>query len=249
MAKVNSHDTVCVAERESRCESRCESRRDSARTATRGWGKFHGLVVGWLLLCAVAVAAQTVATDPPKGQPNDEKGTQAAPSPKEDPVAGEADLDEADLDEADLDEADLDEGDADSKLTGELEFRLETVRGRIVWFGEALQRRWGIRTVPEFKERVLALETKDGQLIALLEDIRGRAFRVDERLRNLADCELLVRRYPGVPAVKIVKVFSHEHGKKVELDYWCEICAITMFELKACDCCQGDIELRRRTVK
>lgn len=128
------------------------------------------------------------------------------------------------------------------------EYRLETIRGRVVWFGDALQRR-GIRTVPESQERVLVLETNDGQLVPLLEDIRGRAFRVDERLRQLPDCELLVRRYVGIPAVKIVQVFSHEEGRKLELDYWCEICAITMFELKACDCCQGDIELRRRVVK
>jgi len=143
-------------------------------------------------------------------------------------------------------------GDAKQELADAEEkpqYRLETVRGRVVWFGEALQRRWGIRTVPESAKSVLALETKDGELITLMEDIRGRAFRVDERLRNLEDCELLVRRYPGIPAVKIVKVFSHEKGEKVELDYWCEICAITMFELKACDCCQGDIELRRRPVR
>jgi hypothetical protein len=127
-------------------------------------------------------------------------------------------------------------------------FRIETLRGQVVWFGEALRRR-GIRTVPESEQRVLALETRAGELIPLLEDIRGRAFRVDERLRKLDDCELLVRRYPGIPAVKIIKVFSHEKSKKVELDYWCDICAITMFELKACDCCQGDIELRRQPVK
>jgi hypothetical protein len=126
--------------------------------------------------------------------------------------------------------------------------RAETLRGRVVWLAEALERRWKVKTVPESVHRVLTLETKDGTLVPLLEDVRGRAFRADPRLRELKDCELLVRRYPGVPAVKIIHVFSHENGKKYVVDYWCDICAIAMFELKACDCCQGEIELRRRLV-
>jgi hypothetical protein len=133
--------------------------------------------------------------------------------------------------------------------THRLPHREATLRGRVVWFAEALERRWNVKTVPESAHRVLALEMKDGTLVPLLEDVLGRAFRVDKRLRDLEDCELLVRRYRGVPAVKVVRVFTHENGKKYELDYWCEICSIAMFELKVCDCCQGDIELRRRLVE
>ncbi len=126
------------------------------------------------------------------------------------------------------------------------EFETITIRGRFVWLAEALERRFGITTVPEAHDRVMALETFDGQLVPLAEDIRGRAFRNDERLRKLADCELLVRRYQSSPVVQIIRLYSHEDGGKVELDYYCEICAITLFELKPCDCCQGPIELRRR---
>ena len=109
-----------------------------------------------------------------------------------------------------------------------------------------MERRFGIKSVPEAAQRTLALETRDGQLVPLVENVRGRAFRVDKRLRALEDVELLVRRQAGAPAAQIIRVYSHEKGQRLEIDYWCEICSIAMFELKACDCCQGDIELRRR---
>ncbi len=120
-----------------------------------------------------------------------------------------------------------------------------SIRGRVVWMYEAIRRHHGIKTGPETAERVLALEADDGQLVPILEDIRGRSFRRDKRLRGI-DVEMLVRQHKGSPFVQVIQVFAVEADGKYELDYWCEICAIAMFELKACDCCQGDIELRRR---
>lgn len=121
------------------------------------------------------------------------------------------------------------------------------LRGRVVWVAEALERLHGIRTVPEASEHQLALETAAGDLHPLVEDIRGRAFRRDARLRGM-DAELLVRRHRGSPLVQVIQVFELTENGRSELDYWCEICAIAMFELKACDCCQGPTELRKRPV-
>jgi len=126
-------------------------------------------------------------------------------------------------------------------------FDVLTLRGRVVWLAEAMERRHGVRTVPEAATRVLALETTDGKLFPIAEDIRGRGFRRDERLRKV-DLELLVRRYRGAPVIQVIRAFELTKEAKFELDYWCEICSIAMFELKPCDCCQGDIELRRRIV-
>jgi hypothetical protein len=82
-----------------------------------------------------------------------------------------------------------------------------------------------------------------------LEDRRGRAFRLDPRLRA-NKVELMVRVFPSHPFLQVLKVYEFdEDGVKHELVYWCDICAITMFELKPCDCCQGKIELQRRKVK
>jgi hypothetical protein len=119
-----------------------------------------------------------------------------------------------------------------------------TLRGRVVWMAEALDRLFGIRSVPEAKERLLAIETPDGRLHPIVADIRGRSFRRDPRLR--VDGEFLVRRYEGSPMVQVIRIYEISEQGKFELDYWCEICAIAMFELKPCDCCQGSIELRRR---
>src|SRR5262245_61128356 len=63
-------------------------------------------------------------------------------------------------------------------------FQLETLRGKVVFLSEALQQS-GVATVVEAKDRILALQTPAGELIPLLEDPRGRAFRSDERLRKM----------------------------------------------------------------
>lgn len=125
------------------------------------------------------------------------------------------------------------------------EFELDTIRGRVVFLAEALDQRLGVPSVPEAKERILALETGDGELIPLVEDVRGRAFRRDKRLRK-PEVELLVRRYKRSPTAQIIRVFEVAKDGCYEIDYWCEICAIAMYELKECECCQGPIELRRR---
>jgi hypothetical protein len=123
-----------------------------------------------------------------------------------------------------------------------------TLRGRVVFVAEALARRFGIKSVPEAADRGLALETAEGELVPLVEDVRGRAFRADERLRRM-DLELLVRQYEGSPLVQVIDVFSLKKGQKYEVDYWCDVCSIAMYELKACECCQGETTLRERLVE
>jgi hypothetical protein len=127
------------------------------------------------------------------------------------------------------------------------EFATETIRGRVVFLAEVVQQETGVAAVPEARERVLALRTKEGTLIPLLEDVRARAFRRDERLREM-EVELLVRRYAISPLVQVIQVFEIAKNGKFEIDYWCGICSIVMFEKKDCECCQGEVELRRRKV-
>ena len=122
-----------------------------------------------------------------------------------------------------------------------------TLRGRVVWMADAMARRHGVKVVAEARDRVLALETADGQLLPILEDVRGRAFREDTRLMGI-DLELLVRQHRGSPMLQVIGVSAIEKGDKFEIDYWCEVCSIAMYELKPCECCQGETELRRRRV-
>ena len=121
-----------------------------------------------------------------------------------------------------------------------------SLRGKVVWLGEALQRRYGIELDADDKRSAVALETAN-ELLPLAKDSRGRGFWLDERLRD-TDVELLARRYPGSPVLKVIRVFAVKPDGKYEVDYWCSICSIPMYELKACECCQGPTELRLRRV-
>lgn len=123
-----------------------------------------------------------------------------------------------------------------------------SLRGRVVWMAEALERRFGIQTVPEAAERMLALEIPGGELHPIIEDLRGRSFRKDERFRGV-DVELLVRRYEGSPMIRVIRIYALKKDGKFELDYWCDICAIGMYESGPCDCCQELNRLRERRVE
>jgi hypothetical protein len=126
-------------------------------------------------------------------------------------------------------------------------FETQTIRGRVVFLGEVMERETEIAVVPEARERVLALRTNRGELVPLLEDVRARAFRRDDRLRNM-EVELVVRRYANSPVVQVIRVFEIAKDGRYEIDYWCTVCSIAMFEKKDCECCQGESELRRRKV-
>jgi hypothetical protein len=126
-------------------------------------------------------------------------------------------------------------------------YTTETVRGRVVWLDEALAR-WGVTTDPEAAHTSVVLQTPKDQLLPLVPDVRGRAFAVDEHLRNI-DLELLVRRYEGAPLLQVIRVFERKPDGLYEIDYWCDICAIPMFILKPCECCQGPTRLRERRVE
>jgi hypothetical protein len=127
-------------------------------------------------------------------------------------------------------------------------FELQTHRGKVVFLAEALQRLHNIKSVDEAKERTLAIETADGTLIPLVEDVRGRAFRADKRLREM-QVELLIRKFKGSPAGQVIRLYELTPEGKFEIDYWCDVCSIAMYELKVCECCQGEIELRRTKVR
>jgi hypothetical protein len=126
--------------------------------------------------------------------------------------------------------------------TPEPEQKKELFKGKVVLAVDALKRK-GLKPAEEMNGQVV-LETDDGELIPLLADWRGRAFFQDERLRNRR-VELVGYRKPGVPYLQILMVFTfNEAGDREYTDYWCDVCSIPMYEIKACECCQGDIRLR-----
>lgn len=137
--------------------------------------------------------------------------------------------------------------DDEESSDSEAEFYSQKLRGRVVWMADALQDDFQTKTVPESKDRLLALRTESGDLHPILENNRGRAFRKDERLREML-FEMVVRRHPKHPMIQIVKLYELVDGKKFEVDYWCDICAIPMYETGPCACCQDHNRLRKREV-
>ena len=126
-------------------------------------------------------------------------------------------------------------------------FQTELIRGKVVWLAQALESQFGISTVPEVAENSLAILTRDGQLLPIVENLRGRAFRKDKRLREM-DVEILARRYERQPLIQVLRLYQVEGDRRYEVDYWCDVCAIVMFETGPCSCCQDNNRLRKRLV-
>ena len=49
--------------------------------------------------------------------------------------------------------------------------------------------------------------------------------------------------------IQILRVWQIEHGRRYEIDYWCDVCAIVMYETGPCACCQDTNRLRKRLVE
>lgn len=121
--------------------------------------------------------------------------------------------------------------------------RKERFQGKVVLLADALRQRDVKAYAEDLKDQV-ALETPQGELLPILPDWRGRAFHQDARLRNRR-VELIGFRRPGLPFLQVLTIYTFDaQGQRQYTDYWCDICAIPMYEIKPCDCCQQDIRLR-----
>jgi hypothetical protein len=140
------------------------------------------------------------------------------------------------------------EGGAAAKSEAAPKYSTERLRGKVVWLEDALKRRYGVSTEPDAAKTSVVLEMSDGTLLPIVPDTWGRAFAVDKRLRD-TQLELLVRRYEKVPLVQVIRVMRPTNSGLLELDYWCDVCAIPMHILKPCECCQGPTRLRERPVE
>lgn len=119
----------------------------------------------------------------------------------------------------------------------------QIVSGKVVLLSPLLKER-DIEHYPEELRGQVVLETRDGELLPIIPDWRGRAFFQDERLRD-RPVDLLVQRRPKSPFLQVLSIYTFdEQGARQLTDYWCDICAIPMYEIKDCECCQGPIRLR-----
>jgi hypothetical protein len=123
----------------------------------------------------------------------------------------------------------------------------ELFAGKVLLLQDALKKR-GIKVADEMKLQAV-LETNSGELIPIAADWRGRAFFQDKKLRD-RPVEIVGYRRPGIPYLQaLVVYFFDKKGDREEFDYWCDICAIPMYEIKDCECCQGPSRHRYRPAK
>ena len=119
------------------------------------------------------------------------------------------------------------------------------VSGKVIPLVEALKQR-GIKTYAEEIKDQVVLVTRTGEILPIVPDWRGRAFYQDERLRN-RPVDLVVNRRKGVPWMQVLSIYLFDENEvRSIMDYWCDICAIPMYEIKECECCQGPTRLRLR---
>lgn len=145
------------------------------------------------------------------------------------------------------DEAASESKPAVEKSSKKSEPRKELFAGKVVLLQDALKKR-DIKVADEMKLQAV-LETKSGELIPIAADWRGRAFFQDKKLRD-RPVEIVGYRRPGIPYLQaLVVYFFNKKGEREEFDYWCDICAIPMYEIKDCECCQGPSRHRYRPAK
>jgi hypothetical protein len=121
---------------------------------------------------------------------------------------------------------------------------LETYRGKVVSLNERLKK-LGVAVDPE-AGLLLALETDKGQMLPLLRDPGSLMFFRDSRLLD-RPLEVRGRVLPGTGLLQIISFHALKDGKRFEVYYWCETCAIKRLSLEktgVCECCGGVMELR-----
>jgi hypothetical protein len=119
------------------------------------------------------------------------------------------------------------------------------VSGKVIPLVEALKQR-AIKTYSEEIKDQVVLVSRSGEILPIVPDWRGRAFYQDEHLRN-RPVDLVVNRRKGVPWLQVLSIYVFdENNVRSIMDYWCDICAIPMYEIKECECCQGPTRLRLR---
>jgi hypothetical protein len=97
-------------------------------------------------------------------------------------------------------------------------------------------------------KRGLVLKTDDGTSYPIVEDgVSGKLYQ-DARLRN-RPVRLTALRQTGTGKLQVVRVQTVKDGEVHDVDYWCEVCQISLDHPGQCYCCGDEVELRERPVR
>jgi hypothetical protein len=94
----------------------------------------------------------------------------------------------------------------------------------------------------------LVLAADDGTSHPLVEDTASAMLFLDGRLRN-RPVRLTALRVPGTEKLQVVRVQTVTDDGVCDVDYWCEVCQISLDRPGPCFCCGEAVELRERPVR
>lgn len=97
-------------------------------------------------------------------------------------------------------------------------------------------------------KRGLVLKADDGVSYPLVEDTASGMLFLDSRLRN-RPVRLTALGVPDTKKLQVVRVQTVKGDKLYDVDYWCEVCQISLDQPGQCFCCGEEVELRERPVR
>lgn len=126
--------------------------------------------------------------------------------------------------------------------------KIAVLRGKVISLNDRLKK-LGVAVDPD-AGLLLALETNKGDVLPLLRDAGSLMFFRDPRLLD-RPLEVRGRILPGTALLQVISFHAVKDGKRYEVFYWCETCAIKRLYLEktgVCECCGGTMELRESPV-
>jgi hypothetical protein len=97
-------------------------------------------------------------------------------------------------------------------------------------------------------KRGLVLKADDGTSYPIVEDGASGMLFQDARLRN-RPVRLTAHRESGTGKLQVVRVQTVKAGEVYDVDYWCEVCQISLDHPGQCYCCGDEVEFRERRVR
>ncbi|MFN0084602.1 MAG: hypothetical protein ACKVX9_04375 [Blastocatellia bacterium] len=123
-----------------------------------------------------------------------------------------------------------------------------SLRGRVVCLTEELQKSYQITPSCDSRGHLYALKTADGSYSPFLPIDTAAAVWMDERYRT-RDLQVTARPFPQNNFIEVIRFQSWVDGKLHDLDYYCDVCAISSHKPGPCECCQDPVVFRELPIK
>ncbi len=123
-----------------------------------------------------------------------------------------------------------------------------SLRGRVVCLTEELQKTYQFTPSCDERGHLYALKTPEGKLYPFLPVDTAAAVWMDDRYRT-RDLQISARLLAQTSFIEVIKFQSWTNGKLHDLDYYCDVCAISTHKPGPCDCCQDPVVFRELPAK